>query len=89
MARAQPGSCSGRGCDPPTVAGLRRGGVPADGRELTADQHRAAAVTLVRVWERIGFAPFQDGVHILDCHLQQPQDLLAERLEEFNALCST
>ncbi|WP_326762812.1 hypothetical protein OHB35_53085 [Streptomyces phaeochromogenes] len=61
----------------------------ADGRELTADQHRAAAVTLVRVWERIGFAPFQDGVHILDCHLQQPQDLLAERLEEFNALCST
>ncbi|WP_259294673.1 hypothetical protein [Streptomyces canus] len=31
--------------------------------------------------------PFQDGVHILDCHLQRRQDLLAERQQEFTALC--
>ncbi len=59
----------------------------ADGRELTDAQHREAAAKLSRVWERIGFEPFQAGVHILDCHLQRPQDLLAERQEEFNALC--
>ncbi|WP_406442738.1 hypothetical protein OHB00_41125 [Streptomyces sp. NBC_00631] len=59
----------------------------ADGRESTEGQHREAAAKLSRVWERIGFAPFQDGVRILDCHLQRPQDLLAERQEEFNALC--
>jgi GNAT superfamily N-acetyltransferase len=59
----------------------------ADGRELTEAQHREAAAKLSRVWERIGFEPFQDGVYILDCHLQRPQDLLAERQEEFNALC--
>ncbi|KUN57222.1 hypothetical protein AQJ46_48355 [Streptomyces canus] len=59
----------------------------ADGRELTEEQHREAAAKLSRVWERIGFEPFQDGVHILDCHLQRPQDLLAERQEEFTALC--
>ena len=59
----------------------------ADGRELTEDQHREAAAKLGRVWERIGFEPFQDGVHILDCHLQRPLDLLAERQEEFSALC--
>ncbi|MFF7888706.1 hypothetical protein ACH40F_47965 [Streptomyces sp. NPDC020794] len=59
----------------------------ADGRELTEDQHREAAVKLGRVWEQLGFEPFQDGVHILDCHLQRPQDLLTERQEEFSALC--
>ncbi|EDY55654.1 MULTISPECIES: hypothetical protein [Streptomyces] len=59
----------------------------ADGREMTDGQHREAAAKLSRVWERIGFEPFQDGVHILDCHLQRPQDLLAERQEEFHALC--
>ncbi|MFI5555737.1 hypothetical protein [Streptomyces sp. NPDC051738] len=37
--------------------------------------------------ERIGFEPFRAGVHILDCHRQRPQDLLAARQEEFNALC--
>ncbi|MFC8669019.1 hypothetical protein [Streptomyces sp. NPDC057199] len=61
----------------------------ADGRELTADQDREAAAKLGRVWVQIGFEPFQDGVHVLDCHRQRPQDLLAERLEEFSALCST
>ncbi|WP_251021936.1 hypothetical protein [Streptomyces sp. ISL-98] len=30
----------------------------ADGRELSEDQHRDAAVKLGRVWERIGFVPF-------------------------------
>jgi len=59
----------------------------ADGRELTEDQHRKAAAKLGRVWEGIGFEPFEDGVHILGCHLQRPQDLLAERQEEFSALC--
>ncbi|MFE4757869.1 hypothetical protein ACFRIB_48130 [Streptomyces mirabilis] len=39
------------------------------------------------MWERIGFEPFRCGVHILDCHLQRTQDLLAERREEFNAQC--
>ncbi|MFJ9150232.1 hypothetical protein ACIRP7_19550 [Streptomyces sp. NPDC102270] len=56
-----------------------------DGRELTEEQHREAAAKLSRLWERIGFETFQDGY--LDCHLQRPQDLLAERQEEFNALC--
>jgi hypothetical protein len=55
----------------------------ADSRELTEEQHREAAAKLGRVWERIGFEPFQNGVHILDCHLQRPQ----ERQQEFNALC--
>lgn len=59
----------------------------ADGRELTETQHREAAVKLAGVWERIGFTALRDGVHILDCYLQQPQDLLAERQEEFAALC--
>ncbi|WP_405467134.1 hypothetical protein [Streptomyces canus] len=59
----------------------------ADGRELTADQHRDAAVKLGRVWQRIGFEPFQDGVHLLDCHLQRTEDLLAEQQGEFLALC--
>lgn len=59
----------------------------ADGREMTADEHREAAAKLGRTWARIGFEPFQDGVHILDCHLQRPQDLLAERQKEFTALC--
>ncbi|MFG2732530.1 hypothetical protein [Streptomyces canus] len=59
----------------------------ADGRELTADQHRDAAVKLGRVWQRIGFESFQDGVHLLDCHLQRTEDLLAEQQGEFLALC--
>ncbi|MFD7057495.1 hypothetical protein ACFWBS_57960 [Streptomyces mirabilis] len=61
----------------------------ADGRELTYDQHREAAVKLGRVWEQLGFEPFQDGVHVLDCHLQRPQDLLAERQRDFGTLGNT
>ncbi|MFI6341026.1 hypothetical protein [Streptomyces sp. NPDC050535] len=61
----------------------------ADGRELTEDQHREAAAKLGRVWARVGFEPFQDGVHVLDCHLQRTEDLLAERRAEFSALCRT
>ncbi|MEU1502905.1 hypothetical protein [Streptomyces sp. NPDC005732] len=60
----------------------------ADGRELSDAQHREASVKLGRVWETVGFVPFQAGVHVLDCHLQRPQDLLAERREGFRALCS-
>ncbi|AOR36778.1 hypothetical protein BFF78_00145 [Streptomyces fodineus] len=59
----------------------------ADGREMTEEQHHEAAAKLGRLWATIGFEPFQDGVHILDCHLQRPQDLLTERQEEFTALC--
>ncbi|MFJ9019323.1 hypothetical protein ACIRPU_04945 [Streptomyces sp. NPDC102259] len=33
----------------------------ADGRELTEGRHREAAAKLSRVWERIGFEPFQEG----------------------------
>ncbi|MDT0488176.1 hypothetical protein [Streptomyces doebereineriae] len=59
----------------------------ADGRELTADQHRDVAVKLGQLWQRIGFEPFQDGVHLLDCQLQRTEDLLAEQQGEFLALC--
>ncbi|MEV5785019.1 hypothetical protein AB0L42_29000 [Streptomyces sp. NPDC052287] len=59
----------------------------ADGRQLTEAQYREAALKLGRVWERIGFEPFQCGMHILDCYLQRPQDLLAECQGEFSALC--
>lgn len=59
----------------------------ADGREMTAEQHQEAAAKLAGLWSRIGFEPFQDGVHFLDCHLQRPLDLLAQRQEEFAALC--
>ena len=59
----------------------------ADGRELTDEKHREAAAKLGRVWARIGFESFADGVHILDCHLQRTEDILAERQEEFDALC--
>ncbi|MGW1507228.1 hypothetical protein ACWCQW_54285 [Streptomyces mirabilis] len=58
----------------------------AGGRELTEAEHREAAVKLGRVWERLGFEPFQQGLLILDCHLQRTQDFLAERQEEFSAL---
>ncbi|MFI0813429.1 hypothetical protein [Streptomyces echinatus] len=59
----------------------------ADGREMTEEQHRQAAAKLARVWSTIGFEPFQDGVHVLDCHLQRPLDLLTARQEEFTRLC--
>ncbi|WP_255311067.1 hypothetical protein [Streptomyces viridosporus] len=59
----------------------------ADGRETTDEQHREAAVKLGRLWSRIGLEPFRHGVHFLDCHLQRPRDLLAERRKEFAALC--
>ncbi|MER6239090.1 hypothetical protein [Streptomyces clavifer] len=39
------------------------------------------------MWSTIGFEPFQHGVHFLDCHIQRPLDLLAERQQEFTALC--
>ncbi|MGW4690676.1 hypothetical protein ACWEPM_38170 [Streptomyces sp. NPDC004244] len=61
----------------------------ADGRDLTGDQHREVAAKLADTWSRIGFKPFADGVHILDCHLQRPHDLLAERQREFTELCRT
>jgi GNAT superfamily N-acetyltransferase len=61
----------------------------ADGRELSEAEHREASVKLGRVWETVGFVPFQDGVHVLDCHLQRPQDLLAQRQEDFRALCGS
>ncbi|MFI2315178.1 hypothetical protein [Streptomyces sp. CB00072] len=59
----------------------------ADGREMTEEQHQEAAAKLARVWSTIGFDPFQHGVHFLDCHLQRPLDLLAERQQELTALC--
>ncbi|MFP8959028.1 hypothetical protein ACLIYP_00360 [Streptomyces nanhaiensis] len=58
----------------------------ADGREMTETEHAAARRKLAAVWARCGFVPFHDGIHLLDYHLQRPQDLLAERLEEFTAL---
>lgn len=61
----------------------------ADDRDLTEAQHQEAAAKLASVWSRIGFEDFADGVHILDCHLQRPDDLLAERQREFSALCQT
>lgn len=61
----------------------------ADGRDLTEAGHRKAAAKLARTWSRIGFEPFDDGVHILDCHLQRPHDLLAERRREYSDLCRT
>lgn len=59
----------------------------ADGRDLSEAQHREAAARLADTWTRIGFESFADGVYILDCHLQRPQDLLAERQSEFKELC--
>jgi GNAT superfamily N-acetyltransferase len=59
----------------------------ADGREMTEEEHRQAAAKLGRLWSTIGFEPFQDGVHFLDCHLQRPQDLLSARQQEFTELC--
>ncbi|MFD9484096.1 hypothetical protein [Streptomyces sp. NPDC059991] len=60
----------------------------ADGRELTEDQHTETKAKLAGVWAKIGFTPFQDGVHVLDCHLQRPLDLMAERQREFRAHCA-
>ncbi|MER7001219.1 hypothetical protein [Streptomyces sp. NPDC000410] len=54
---------------------------------MTEVQHQEAAAKLSRVWSRIGFEPFQHDVHVLDCHLQRPLDLIAERQREFKALC--
>ncbi|UXX97394.1 hypothetical protein N7U49_47170 [Streptomyces sp. AD2-2] len=51
-------------------------------------QHREAAATLGRMCSAISFEHFPDGVYLLDCNLQRPQDLLTERQEEFTALCS-
>ncbi|MEV7558936.1 hypothetical protein [Streptomyces sp. NPDC089795] len=57
----------------------------AEGRDLTEAQHGEAAAKLADTWARIGFEPFADGVHILDCHLQRPHDLLMERQREFRS----
>ncbi len=59
----------------------------ADGREMTHEQHRQAAAKLGQLWSTIGFEPFQDGVHILDCHLQRTEDLLIACQQEFIELC--
>ncbi|WP_235438968.1 hypothetical protein [Streptomyces yangpuensis] len=59
----------------------------ADGRDLTEAQHGEAAAKLADTWSRIGFEPLADGVHILDCRLRRPHDLLAERQREFQELC--
>jgi GNAT superfamily N-acetyltransferase len=59
----------------------------ADGREMTEAQHQAARRKLAAVWAQIGFNPFRDGIYYLDCHLQDPLDLLAARRDEFTALC--
>ncbi|MFF4433907.1 hypothetical protein ACFYZ4_32740 [Streptomyces sp. NPDC001513] len=59
----------------------------ADGRDLTEARHREAAAKLADTWSRLGFKPFADGVHIPDCHLQRPHDLLAERQRESKEPC--
>ncbi|WP_266815849.1 hypothetical protein [Streptomyces sp. NBC_01433] len=53
---------------------------------MTEEQHREAAAKLGRLWSAIGFEPFQNGVHFLDCHLQRLLDLLSGRQQEFIAL---
>ncbi|WP_257137151.1 hypothetical protein [Streptomyces sp. b62] len=77
--RRLPQDCVAVACEPGS----------ADDRDLTKAQHCEAAAKLAGVWARIGFEPFADGVHILDCHMQRPHDLLAERQQEFTALCRT
>ncbi|WP_240925402.1 hypothetical protein [Streptomyces sp. 196(2019)] len=59
----------------------------ADGRSMTEERHREAAAKPARVWSTVGFEPFRNGVHFLDCRLQRPLGLLAERQQEFTALC--
>ncbi|WP_438306781.1 hypothetical protein ACSHXN_45410 (plasmid) [Streptomyces sp. HUAS TT11] len=54
---------------------------------MTEEQHQEAAAKRAGVWSRLGFEPFEDSVHVLDCHLQHTQDLPARRQEEFAALC--
>ncbi|KIF05582.1 hypothetical protein PL81_12395 [Streptomyces sp. RSD-27] len=59
---------------------------PADGRKLSKGERREAEVKLAQTWSRIGFAPFRDATHFLDCHRKRPQDLLAERQSDLEAL---
>ncbi|MFF3313615.1 hypothetical protein [Streptomyces sp. NPDC002952] len=69
------------------IATVCEPGSAAD-REMSQAEHQEASVKLGHVWEQIGFQPFRDGVHVLDCHLQRTQDLLTQRQAEFRALCS-
>ncbi|MGW1641547.1 hypothetical protein [Streptomyces lavendulae] len=59
---------------------------PADGRKLSKAQSREAEAKLAATWARIGFTPFRSDIHILDCHLRRPQDLLAERQNDLKSL---
>ncbi|MEU6868625.1 hypothetical protein ABZ924_36260 [Streptomyces sp. NPDC046876] len=59
---------------------------PADGRKLSKAQRREAEAKLAATWSRIGFTLFRSDIHILDCHLQRPLDLLAERQSDLKAL---
>jgi hypothetical protein len=59
----------------------------AEGRDLTPVQHREAAAKLAALWTKIGFSSYEGAVWFLDCHLQQTQDLLDARLQEFGDRC--
>ncbi|MEU3910322.1 hypothetical protein [Streptomyces sp. NPDC029721] len=47
----------------------------ADGRQLSKKERCEAELKLAQTWSRIGFTPFRDDTHFLDCHLNRPQDL--------------
>lgn len=62
----------------------------AEGQREQSDADLAQArVKLAAVWAKIGFEPFREGVHVLDCHLQKPEDLLQARLKEFSEMRSS
>lgn len=57
--------------------------------EQTDAELEQARGKLAAVWAQIGFELFREHVHVLDCHIQEPQDLLAARLKEFGEMCRT
>jgi hypothetical protein len=63
----------------------------AEGRDMGEADHERARRRLAATWSTVGFQPLEPaeaGLYFLDCHLQRPQDLLAERLSDFAALCA-
>ncbi|MFB7763505.1 hypothetical protein [Streptomyces xiamenensis] len=69
--------CAAVACEP----------APADQRELTIAEDERAREKLAALWARIGFRPFRNGIHVLNCALQRPLDLQQARREEFAAYC--
>ncbi|MFC0844759.1 hypothetical protein ACFH04_13725 [Streptomyces noboritoensis] len=69
------GGCCAVACAPGA------GEPPADGREPTREEWRAAGMKIAALWQTIGFQPFKDGVYLHDTACDHDELLLARRAD--------